>query len=170
MGALTNIDREGFASAAFHSFPETLAWDPYSGDYGPNFFGHALNTGVYVIDHPEFGRLAFGGELEDEAGIIRVRPRDAFRRRVYVAPLGLWLTLDAGRFRDVEIDVPGRVVRLGLEPADPYTPAARLRIQQPAEIGGVGRFLPRSDLKMERGAFVIELGPAETRITLDDRR
>ncbi|HEY0074853.1 MAG TPA: DUF5695 domain-containing protein, partial [Abditibacteriaceae bacterium] len=44
MGALTNIDQEGFASAAFHSFPGSLKWDPYSGDYAQNFFGHAHNT------------------------------------------------------------------------------------------------------------------------------
>ena len=44
MGALTNIDQEGFASAAFHSFPSTLKWDGYSGDYGPNFFGHAFKS------------------------------------------------------------------------------------------------------------------------------
>ena len=56
----TDIDRDGFASVAFHSFPDTLAWDAYSGDYGPNFFGHALNTATYVIDHPEFGWQAFG--------------------------------------------------------------------------------------------------------------
>jgi hypothetical protein len=55
MGALTNIDREGFASVAFHSFPSTLKWDGYSGDYGPNFFGHAFNTATYVVNHPEFG-------------------------------------------------------------------------------------------------------------------
>jgi hypothetical protein len=34
MGALSNIDQEGFASVAFHSFPSTLKWDGYSGDYG----------------------------------------------------------------------------------------------------------------------------------------
>ena len=39
MGALTNIDLEGFASVAFHSFPSTLKWDPYSGIMAPNFFG-----------------------------------------------------------------------------------------------------------------------------------
>ncbi|HSD46623.1 MAG TPA: DUF5695 domain-containing protein, partial [Pyrinomonadaceae bacterium] len=44
MGALSNIDQEGFASVAFHSFPSALKWDPYTGDYGPNFFGHALTT------------------------------------------------------------------------------------------------------------------------------
>ncbi len=58
MGALTNIDREGFASVAFHSFPSTLKWDAYSGDYGPNFFGHALNTATYLITIPNSaGRL-----------------------------------------------------------------------------------------------------------------
>jgi hypothetical protein len=30
MGALSNIDQEGFASVAFHSFPSTLKWDGYS--------------------------------------------------------------------------------------------------------------------------------------------
>ncbi|HQX83464.1 MAG TPA: DUF5695 domain-containing protein, partial [Vicinamibacterales bacterium] len=29
MGALTNIDQEGFASVAFHAFPESLKWDAY---------------------------------------------------------------------------------------------------------------------------------------------
>jgi hypothetical protein len=32
MGAISNIDQEGFGSAAFHSFPSTLSWDAYSGD------------------------------------------------------------------------------------------------------------------------------------------
>ena len=64
MGALTNIDLEGFASVAFHSFPSTLKWDAYSGDYGPNFFGHALNTATYVINHPEFGWQSFGGNSQ----------------------------------------------------------------------------------------------------------
>jgi hypothetical protein len=33
-GPLSNIDQGGFAAASFHSFPDTLAWDAYSGDYG----------------------------------------------------------------------------------------------------------------------------------------
>ena len=44
MGALSNIDEEGFPSAAFHSYPQNLRWDTYTGDYGPNFFGHAVNA------------------------------------------------------------------------------------------------------------------------------
>jgi len=34
-GPLSNIDEKGFASAAFHSFPDRMMFDPYTGDYGP---------------------------------------------------------------------------------------------------------------------------------------
>ena len=92
------------------SFRQTFQqiWDAYSGDYGPNFFGHALNTAVYVIDHPEFGWLVFGGNLEVDGQVFRVKPLDSFRRRLYIAPFGLWLTLDAGTFeiiRDMGLQV-----------------------------------------------------------------
>ena len=102
MGALSSIDQEGFASAAFHSFPSTLAWDAYSGDYGPNFFGHAINTATYVINHPEFGWQAFGGNVTAAADRITIKPLDSFRQKIYLAPIGLWLTLDAGTFNSVE--------------------------------------------------------------------
>ncbi|MGB2908130.1 MAG: DUF5695 domain-containing protein [Candidatus Aminicenantaceae bacterium] len=157
MGALSNIDREGFASAAFHSFPSTLAWDPYTGDYGPNFFGHAVNTATYVVNHPEFGWLAFGGNLSREGETIKVTPLDAFRQRVYIAPYGLWMTLDAGRFAVVEIDLAGQTVRLGLDAASQYTPSALMRLEQPASMEGVGRIMLGDDYSRERGAAVIPL-------------
>ena len=97
MGALSNIDQDGFASAAFHSFPSTLKWDAYSGDYGPNFFGHC----VHVLPPTwstirMFGWQAFGGNVQTKGDWVRVFPKDALRRRVYIAPRGLFLTLDAG--------------------------------------------------------------------------
>jgi hypothetical protein len=94
MGALTDIDQEGFASAAFHSFPDMLKPDPYSGDYGPNFFGHAWNTATYLVEHPEFGWVAFGGNVKVHNGIVTLTPRDSSRSRIFIAPVGLWLTLD----------------------------------------------------------------------------
>lgn len=157
MGALTNIDQEGFASVAFHSFPSTLKWDAYSGDYGPNFFGHALNTAIYIVNHPEFGWQVFGGNLRRNGTWIRVQPLDSFRMRVYVAPLGLWLTLDAGTFDTVEIDTRTNVVRLILSPATATTPEAHLRIEQPAKIAGIGTFQPKQKLEIERGAYTVPL-------------
>ena len=155
MGALTNIDRDGFAAVAFHSFPHELRWDAYSGDYGPNFLGHALNTGTYVINHPEFGWQAFGGNVSTTAGRIRVEVTDSFRRRIYIAPRGLFLTLDAGQFESVEIDPRNGNVRLAFAPESAGLARARLRIEQPFKPKDAGEYHPAMAVGFERGAYVI---------------
>ncbi len=166
MGALSNIDQEGFASVAFHSFPDTLKWDAYTGDYGPNFFGHALNTGTYIIDHPEFGWQAFGGNVQTDGNVVKVKTLDSLRKRVYVAPLGLYLTLDTGTFQSVEINPETKRVRVGLAAATRYTPTAKLRIEQPATIDAIGAFAPVAALDSARGAFEVPLASVATWVEL----
>ncbi len=168
MGALSNIDQEGFASAAFHSFPSTLKWDAYSGDYGTGFFGHALNAATYVIHHPEFGWQSFGGDVTTRGDWVSVRPRDSFGMRVYVAPRGLWLTLDAGTFDRVEVETRTHIVRVGLSTASTFTPRALLRIEQPTHISGVGTYRPAGNLTSERGAFIVPLTTKTTWVVLSD--
>jgi hypothetical protein len=163
MGALSNIDQEGFASVAFHSFPSTLKWDPYTGDYGPNFFGHAFNAATYVIKHPEFGWQAFGGNVSVRGSWVSVKPLDSLRERVYIAPIGLWLTLDAGTFEQVEINTKTNVVRVSLSPATAFTPNARLQVQQPAKLS---TYAPRKKFVNERDAFTIPLRSSLTSIEL----
>jgi hypothetical protein len=170
MGALTDIDQQGFASAAFHAFPDMLKFDPYSGDYGPNFFGHALNTATYIMDHPEFGWLAFGGNIKTQGTTVNVTPLDSFRMRVYVASFGLWLTLDAGKFDAVEINSKTGVVRVGLAPATEFTPTAFLRVEQPAKINGVGAYQLDKSFKLERGAYVIPLHKETTWVELQAKQ
>ncbi len=157
MGALTNIDQEGFASVAFHAFPESLKWDAYSGDYGPNFLGHALNSATYVINHPEFGWQAFGGNVSVSGARITVDVVDSLRKRVYIAPLGLYLTLDAGQFERVEVDLRTQMVRVTLAPATPDSPRARVRVEQPSTPTGVGTFRVTGTFASERGAAVVPL-------------
>ncbi len=157
MGGLSNIDQEGFAGTAFHSFPQNMRWDTYSGDYGPNFFGVAANAGTYVINHPEFGWQAFGGNVKTEGDWIRVQPLDPFRQRVYVAPRGLWLTLDSGTFDSVEIQTKTHAVRIGLSRTNASAPQARLRIEQPAKVTGIGTYRVKEKLSTERGALVVPL-------------
>lgn len=166
MGPLTNIDRDGFASEAFHAFPDMLAFDPYSGDYGPNFFGVALDTATYVAHSLDFGWLAFGGNLAQTGNTIDVTPLDAFRSRVYLAPYGLWLTLDAGKFREVSFNPTTQTVRLTLDPSTQFTNQALLRITQPATISGVGRFRPEGQVVRVRGAYAVPLQATPAEITL----
>jgi hypothetical protein len=166
MGELSNIDQDGFGSAAFHSFPDKMAFDPYSGDYGSGFWGHAANTATYVVHDPGLGWLAFGGNLKVKDNLILVTPLDSFRSRLYLAPLGLWLTLDAGKFKQAIVDTSTGTVKLMLDPADKYTPEARLHIEQPAKIAGIGTYAPRAALYQERGAYAAPLGKMETEIVL----
>jgi hypothetical protein len=166
MGALTDIDEEGFASAAFHSFPDMLKPDPYTGDYGPNFFGHTWNIGTYLVNHPEYGWLAFGGSVKVRDGLVIVSPHDSSRQRLFVAPLGLWLTLDAGTFDVLEFDPGTGDVRVGLSRSNEFTRDARLRIEQPAKVSGEGTYLPKSPLNSERGSYVVPLATATTWVQL----
>ncbi len=169
VGALTDIDQEGFASAAFHSFPDMLKPDPLSGDYGPNFFGHAWNTATYVVEHPEFGWLSFGGNIHTESGIVKITPLDSAHNRVYIAPFGLWLTLDAGNFQSIELNPKAGSFRVGLAPAGQFTSEARLHIEQPIKVRGLGTFHPTTSLNLERNDYVVPLTTQETWVEIKSK-
>ncbi|KAK7743854.1 hypothetical protein SLS53_003873 [Cytospora paraplurivora] len=101
-GPLSNIHDDGFAAASFHSFPDTLAWDAYSGDYGPNFVGLILGTGTYLVEDEDLGLVAYGGLLTDNNdGTVTIVPKDVARRKVFVGPLGILVEVDAGVIEEV---------------------------------------------------------------------
>jgi hypothetical protein len=170
MGALSNIDEEGFPSAAFHSFPQNLRWDHYTGDYGPNFFGHSVNVGTYIVNHPEYGWLAFGGNVVETAPSVAVRTLDSFRKRVYIAPLGLYLTLDRGAFESVAINPKTNAVQIRLAPADALASSALLRIEQPATVKGIGTYRTVRQFGAERGGWSVPLGKTPTVVELIARQ
>src|SRR5581483_10279465 len=117
----------------------------------------AWNTATYVANDPQFGWIAFGGNLRHEGGLIRVTPLDSARKRVYIAPYGLGLALDAGNFDSLELDEKTRAVLLRFSASTPFTQEARLRIEQPAKIADAGKYQPTRALKRERDAYVIPL-------------
>ena len=168
-GAITDIDQEGFLAPAFHGFPDMLRPDPVSGDDGPNFFGHAETTAAYLVNHPEFGWVAFGGNLSHRGANEHLVPLDSARTRIYVAPVGLWLTLDAGTFAAADFNPQTHTVRLQLSAADAYTPSARLRVEQPAPVKGIGKYQPTQTFTQERGAFVVPLQQQASWITLQPK-
>jgi hypothetical protein len=166
MGALSNIHENGFASAAFHSFPSTLKWDAYSGDYGPNFFGHAWNTGTYIVKTQEFDWQAFGGDLELASGVVKVIPKDSFRKRVYLAPLGMYLRLDAGTFDSVSYNEKNGSVSVTLSSATEHCTTARLRIEVPAKLAKTRSYRPDGNFQQEALAYSIPLNKGLTEVKL----
>lgn len=112
MGALANVTQDGFGPGAFHSYPSTLANDGISGDYGTGFYGYAVNSGTYIVEHPEFGWLAFSGNLKTEKQQVKVALTTASKGRVFLAKEHLWLTTDAGEIAELHYDLKDRSVTL----------------------------------------------------------
>ncbi|MEI2274284.1 DUF5695 domain-containing protein [Sphingobacterium sp. ML3W] len=112
MGALANVTADGFGPAAFHSYPATLANDGISGDYGTGFYGYAVNSGTYIVEHPEFGWLAFSGNLKKDKDNIEVVIKTASKGRIFLAKENLWLTTDAGEIETLKYNQTDKSVVL----------------------------------------------------------
>lgn len=158
MGSISNITEDGFGPAAFHSYPSTLKIDGLSGDYGPNFFGYAVNAATYITHDKELGWLAFGGNLKQKGNVIKVAITNGEKSRLFIAPVGLWLTLDAGTFKSVAFDAVTGKLTLLLDAADSYTQKAYLHVQG-------ANYKPVTNLINERGAYVIVLKTSATEVT-----
>ena len=57
-------------------------------------------------------------------------------------------------------------MRVELAGADGITREARLRVEQPAKIAGIGTYRPVSPLKFERNAYTVRLGKGKTWVKL----
>ncbi|TFY80231.1 hypothetical protein EWM64_g3784 [Hericium alpestre] len=171
-GPLSSIDEGGFAAASFHSFEDTLQWDGYSGDYGPNFVGLAMGTGVFIVEMEDFGWQAFGGEVLGSSPTVRVSVKDAVRKRVFVAPLAAMLTLDAGAFEEVEYDPSEARVSVSIAAAPQGAERAaaakegRLLVKQTAAIDDVGILRPESTLDQDAGAWIVPFENGKATVTL----
>lgn len=167
---LTNIDRGGFASAAFHSFPELLKWDPYSGDYGQGFLGLSLGQCTYFVHDDQFGDVAFGGDIEESksnATSIVVVPKDAVRRRVFISELGLKVEISAGTIDVVTYDRAASNVSLRVaSAATEETLKARSAVVWLKQTTSSGPNFAVMGAKQERGGWMLNLtaGSAEVKI------
>jgi len=163
-GPMSNIDQEGFPAAAFHSWPDTLAWDAYSGDYGPNFLGHVFGAGTYVVEDAELGLLAFGGSATCDGDVITVVPTDAVRRKVYLAMFGTQIAVEAGTIEKVTYSDKTGVITVQIaskiSSVSSMAPAAStiLKVRKMAQVGPLGTPVVTSPGNAaERGGWKVDL-------------
>ena len=163
MGTLTNIDSGGFGAAAFHSFPDMMKFDGINGDYGSAFFGHAYAVASYVVEHPVFGWLGFGGNIKVSRDIVELQPKDSARTRVFIAPAHLWLSFRAGKIERVLYNRATGAVDVVLARKDVYTPRAWF------EVGTIGKGRPYhvvSPATTDRGLYAVMLNARTTTVRL----
>jgi hypothetical protein len=120
-----------------------------------------MGMGTFIVNHPDFGWQAFGGNVVSTSPTVQVQVKDSIRRRVYIAPLGTMLSLDAGAFSVVAFNPSSRQVDVTITAAPDgassaaAAPNGRLQIQQKATISGFGGLRPSASLSTDAGAFVV---------------
>ncbi len=170
LGTLSNITEEGFAPAAFHSYPASLHNDSYSGDYGPGFFGYAVNSATYLTQHPDFGWLVFGGNESLKNQWVEVQPTTAGRSAAFIAPAGLWISLQAGKMKKIAYHPSTGQVKLTLDAADTFTPAAFLTLEQPGRAKEGPIYGLKTKGTKERNGYAINLSSKETEVIIDRQK
>lgn len=161
-GPLSNIHDDGFAAASFHSWPETLQWDGYSGDYGPGFLGLVLGSATYLVDDAELGGLAaYGGILTGTEGEVKVVTTDAVRRKIFVGPLALTVSVDAGIIQESTYNASFKSVKVTLSQLS-SAPKAKSVI-----VWVEGNFAVRTPgLKQSRQGWEVPLGGSPVEIDI----
>ena len=165
MNVLPNINQEGHGSQSFIPDVAFMSYEPYTGDFGSAFFGYAYNSGAYAVNHGEFGWLGFGCAISGVGPVVGITPTDAFHRRVYIAPLGLWLTLDSGTFDRVDYNTSTGAVTAVLSPATANCPTALLLISRPGAPGQPA-YHPTVSYTIIRGGYSIPLGGSALSVVL----
>lgn len=162
LGGISNIEESGFAPTAFHAYPSTLANDGYTGDYGSGFFGYTVNSATYLVKHPDFGWLSFGGNLAQKKASVTVAPTTASRAALYIQPAGIWIKIDAGSVASFTYNEKDGGIEIVLDKSGQYNPNAYVEIEFPGNSENKDHYKLEGNYKAERGKFVIPLSENKT--------
>eukprot|EP00966_Prymnesium_polylepis_P288167 6655815-Prymnesium_polylepis.1 len=115
---------------AWHGDPALLRRDGYSGDYGVGLYGYWRSAAAYVSCHADRGwecmlcdvlqpALPSSGERSSDGtmctGRVIIAPRDALRRRAYVEPLGLTISIEGAQIVELAYDGATQAVLVSLQ-------------------------------------------------------
>lgn len=64
-----------------------------------------LGPAVYIVKNPDVGLAAYDGNVATNEITVTVQPRDTVHRRVYVAQMGVYVTVSAGMVEEALFDV-----------------------------------------------------------------
>jgi hypothetical protein len=168
-GPLSSISQAGHPACAFHSFPDTLKWDGYSGDYGPGFLGMALNSGTYVAQDQDLGLVAYGGVLQapKSGGVVTVQPRDPVKKKVFIGPLSLLVEIDAGAIESFSYSLNSKTVSVSLlQSAGAGAPVAKSAVMWLESTSSLSWQVTSKNTVMERQGWKIPL-PSRGTVTVN---
>ncbi|KAJ5568722.1 hypothetical protein N7450_011208 [Penicillium hetheringtonii] len=163
-GPLSNIRQDGSMYNGFHSFPDTLRGDDYSGDYGPNFLGLILGSASYTVEDPDVGLVTYGGNMAVSGNTVTVHPRDTVRRRVYIASMGIYVSISAGQIDRYSFDKSDATsLRLHIAPGPAKASDIIVWVESPGTDATYA--VIKGDEKV-RGGWKVKLGSEEVEVVV----
>ena len=150
----------------------TFTNNHYSGDYGPNFLGHVLGAATYLVNHPIFGYISFGGNVNtSNSTMLTVQPKDAVRQRIFIAPISLYITIDAGVIDEFSYDTASHEVVISISgggsgPSTATTYGSQgvtqgvLKWEQPGGGKNVTKMELQNSLEQGLGGYLVNLSEA----------
>ena len=135
-------------SIYFHAYPHVMTHDPYSGDYGLGFFGSSLQSSATFVLDDALGPLCYlcdtsplnassvdlimsqDGSLPLKASSADLSvslntssahlivPRDAYRQRVYLEPIGTYVQTDTGVIQSMILNLQNCSIHINFAPAN----------------------------------------------------
>ena len=73
-----------------------------------------LGSGTYVAQDEQLGLVAFGGVLTRSGSTVHVQTRDTVRKRIFIGPLRLQVSIDAGVISEFSYDQDSGTVSMVL--------------------------------------------------------
>ena len=115
---------------AWHGDPSLLRRDAYSGDYGIGLYGYWRSAAAYldcsvwrgwecmlcdIVGSPQADGAEKPGSVSDVCGgRVTIAPRDALRRRAYIARLGLTISVEGAVIEQLTFEGSTNTVKLAL--------------------------------------------------------
>ena len=115
------------------------------------------------MEHPQLGNICYLCNLDPIKEGAKIVPTDLYKRRIYLEPLGLMLSMDAGTFESIVFSKKKKTVEITFLSASKENyayPERRLRVEKQANEGlrpGSAFTLSPSSV-LRRGAFILPLG------------
>ena len=124
-----------------------------------------MGAATYLVDHPTFGMLSFGGNVGSDGTTVIVKPRDAVRKRIFIAPVSLYVTVDAGVIDQFTYDSESNSVEVRLVTDDAGAAVATMKWEQVNAAGAAKKLaLSTTGLKSRLDGLGVDL-PATLNFT-----
>jgi hypothetical protein len=118
-----------------------------------------LTSGTFVADDPDLGLVAYGGILSSEGSSVVVEPRDAVRKRVFIGPLSVLVSIDAGAIGQFSYNAGAGSVSVTVEQQSGAPVASQVAIWVESTAGDSWTASADSaNIQSGRGGWVVSLG------------